>query len=41
MPTSLSQIPHFTTPAQLHGNILCSMSLFYLKLCKSKIADAS
>jgi hypothetical protein len=38
MPTSLSQVPHFTTPAQLHGTILRSMSLFYHKLCKSKIA---
>jgi hypothetical protein len=38
MPTSLSQVPHFTTHAQLHGTILRSMSLFYHKLCKSKIA---
>jgi hypothetical protein len=40
MPTSLNQVPHFTTPAQLHGNILYSMFLFYHKLCKSKIAEA-
>jgi hypothetical protein len=39
MPTSLNQVPHFTTPSQLHCNILRSMTLFYHKLCKSKIAD--
>jgi hypothetical protein len=38
MPTSLSQVPHFTTQAQVHGTILRSMSLFYHTFCKSKIA---
>jgi hypothetical protein len=39
VPNTLSPVPHFTTPAQLYGNILRPTSLFYHKLCKSKIAD--
>jgi hypothetical protein len=38
MQTSLSRVPNLTTPAKRYRTILRSMSLFYRKFYKSKIA---